>query len=231
MSEVKKFKIDGKIYWAETPESAYEQYAKGWRDVGVLEGGFKPSVPVFAEHPEEPRTALELGTEMHRALEEVELKTGVPNVIPALGAQTGRTDSSKPNISNARRAETPDYDFDGLHLTPGRHTAAEAVKGSSAPLPKGSREFRNDDGKFVLEFEGEDGETNQVKIADESRYWWRYMDSPAPCAWRSQGRSDLFDVMSEEVGKWLEHQWDTNGSAPNVQNVNDAFKRVKFLEN
>lgn len=70
MPTVKRFRIEGKLYLAETADSAYAQHMEGWRAITELQGGFKPLVPVFVEHPERFLSALEKGVLGHEQIEE-----------------------------------------------------------------------------------------------------------------------------------------------------------------
>src|SRR5690606_23927847 len=76
---VKRFRIEGQVYLAETPDSAYAQHMTRWRDVSrEMAGGFVPLVPVFQEHPErvvdldevsDEMSAVEKGKRLHKGLE------------------------------------------------------------------------------------------------------------------------------------------------------------------
>ena len=76
---VKRFRIEGQVYLAETPDSAYAQHMTRWRDVSrEMAGGFVPLVPVLQEHPEreveldevaDEMSALEKGKQLHKGLE------------------------------------------------------------------------------------------------------------------------------------------------------------------
>jgi hypothetical protein len=49
---VRRYRIGGSFYLAESADSAYAQHMEGWRSISEGEGGFPFAVPVFVEHPE-----------------------------------------------------------------------------------------------------------------------------------------------------------------------------------
>lgn len=110
---VKRFRIEGRVYLAETPDSAYRQHMTRWRDVSKeMAGGFVPLVPVFQEHPEravdldevsDEMSAIEKGKRLHKGLER--LFEGLPTqeelyrfMLGGLRLENGKKISDEPGL-------------------------------------------------------------------------------------------------------------------------------------